>query len=234
MASPQFARWKRFLLGGALALVHSLFALYIVVAVFRSSVPGAIDAFAVFGLTDWPILPLCPPDIIGSITGICLFGGILWFCYGFTIQSLLAIRRLTDLPRFVIAALCVGFLLAIPELFLRSQPTWKQQWDRASALDLDQEKYNSDQAINYVKEAIRLSPKDNPMLPGMWDYVGNLYDTRNNYPAAEAAYEKSLSLIQAEPTPNPQDLLNAYNELAIFYRHSRSCLYERCAHSYFQ
>jgi tetratricopeptide (TPR) repeat protein len=52
----------------------------------------------------------------------------------------------------------------------------------------------------------------------MWDYAGGIYVEQKDYKHAEAAFTNALAFVTAKPNPRPADQLNAYNELASFYR----------------
>jgi tetratricopeptide (TPR) repeat protein len=96
------------------------------------------------------------------------------------------------------------------------KPRWEAAWDRAWEIGRGKGT-DSDKAIKYISQAIGYSPKDNPKLPMLWDYLGGLYLDQQNYPLAESAFKSRLALAQAAPSPNPKDLLDAYGALNIVY-----------------
>jgi hypothetical protein len=209
--------WKRYFLAGLLALLHCALVIFVMVGVSTSSDPEAWMALAVFDYVDHPVLPLAGPfNLYFFIGGIFIAGGLLWFCYGCVFQSLVFIRRPGNWLRLSVSALLVGLLWMIPAIQLTMKPRWESAWNRAWKIGRGRGT-DSDKAIQFVSEAIHYSPKDNKDLPMLWDYLGNLYIDQENYPLAESIFRGRLANTQAQPSPNPKDLLDAYHSLDAIY-----------------
>jgi hypothetical protein len=106
---------KRLLLAGTLALVHTGFFILIAVAVSLSSDPEASMAYCLFLPADYPISRLYQLQTFASpLILVPVLGGLLWFCYGFVLQSVLSVRGIADLPRLAIGILLLGLVFLIP------------------------------------------------------------------------------------------------------------------------
>ena len=210
--SPQQRKW--FWFGGILAAVHTiLFALVTVLLVISGPEAGMV--YYIFVPLDYPFSRLYEFQGFGSPLGLMLImGGFLWFLYGFLFQSLLSIRGRFGLLRFGSGVLLLGSFSLLPEMFLRSLPRWEENWQRGTAAA---EAHDPDKAIRYVSEATRLSPPNNPILDGMWDYLGRLYMDHNDYVLAETAFTNALAAATTKPNSRPVDMLNAYNQLEWVY-----------------
>jgi hypothetical protein len=180
--------WRWFLFGSILAAVHTVLFAVIAVAVAASPDPEASMAYYVFVSLDYPISRLYQlPVLVSPVVLMPVFGGLLWFLYGFVLQSLFTIRSHSSRWRLAIGTLLLLFVCALPELFLKSLPGWEEQWHRGTAA---REAKDLDKAVWHVSEAIRLSPKGNSILDGMWDYLGRLYMEQNDYPHAECSHHR--------------------------------------------
>jgi tetratricopeptide (TPR) repeat protein len=194
-----------------------------------STDPEAGMAIGIFYYLDYPVFPLfLDQNAILFATSIFISGGFLWFCYGALLQSLIFVRRPGNWLRLAICVLLVAFLWTIPEIRLALKPRWEADWDRAWAIGQGKGT-NSDKAVKYVSDAIGCAPDDK--LPMLWDYLGNLYLEQQNYPLAESAYKSLLALAQAQPSPNPKDLLHAYGALnTVYFRSGDIEARKECLH----
>lgn len=221
-------QWKSFLLGGILAGVHTALFVIVTVAVATSSDPEAVMAYVLFQPLDYPASRLYQfMDGVSAIGLMPFLGGFLWFLYGFVFQTLFTIHRRHSLIRFGVGSLLLVLLCALPDIYLSSLPEWEQHWHRGTAA---LEAKHSDKAMREVSEAIQVSPRDNSVLDGMWDYLGRIYLEQKDYEQAEKAFRSALAAAEAKPNSRPMDRLNAYNELAMLYRraggneHEKECL----------
>ena len=206
---------RRFLLASILAAIHTALFIFIAIAVSLSSDAEAGMAYGLFVPLDYPVSRLYQlPAFASPLIMMPILGGLLWFCYGMVLQCLFSIRRVADLPLLAIGVLFLSLLCLLPEFSLRSFPGWEEHWYRGTAAA---EAHDLDKAIWHVSEAIRLSPKDNSILDGMWDYIGRLYMDQKAYDRAGTAFTNALSAAAAKPNARPVDMLNAYNQLAWFY-----------------
>jgi hypothetical protein len=209
--------WKRFFLAGLFGVIHSAIVVYVIAAVRSSTDPEAAMGLDLFDFLDYPLYPLFQIENLFLFGGIVfLAGGFLWFCCGALLQSLIFIRRPGNRLRLAISVILVGCILMIPTIWLAMKPPWEANWIRAWQIGRGQGA-DSARAVRYVTEAIRLSPKDNSQLPTLWEYLGSLYMDQKNYPMAEAVYRNRLTLVQAQPSPNPKELLNGYSALEMVY-----------------
>jgi tetratricopeptide (TPR) repeat protein len=189
-----------------LAAIHLVLALIPCLLLLVSPDAGMI--LLIFRFLDYPLshyYSLLPP-----LSLILLLGTLLWGCYGFMLQSVVDGRR-KHLAASVVAAAVICFL---PELGVRTLPGWEAEWRQGTAAREDKD---LPEAIRHISRAIELSPPDNPILCGMWDYLGGIYQETKDYPMAEKAFRNALTSIDANPSPKNYDRLNAYNELASFY-----------------
>jgi Tetratricopeptide repeat len=203
---------KWFLLAGILAGIHSAIFMYIAGAVALSGDPMAGMAFYLFYFLDYPISRLYQLPAYSSPPAMLIFGGLLWFSYGFIIQSLFSIRRMAGLLRLTTGVAFLCFLCLLPEFSLKSMPSWKEQWERGTMASEE----DMDTKIWHVAEAVRLAPKDEPSLTDMWDYLGRLYMNNKDYERAEEAFKTSLIYAPQGPNP-PSQTLWVYNNLAWLY-----------------
>ena len=208
--------WKRFFLGGLLALLHCALVIAVLVAIKTSSDPEAWMALAIFDYVDHPVLPLS-----GLSPSLFITGAILWFCYGCVLQNLIFIRRSGNPLRLAVSLLLIGALSMIPHFELAMKPRWEAAWDRAWALGRGPGT-DSDKAIKYVSEAIHYSPKDNKELPVLWGLSreplyrpGKLSSRGGRFPEAGWPLRKHNRI------PNPKDLLGAYTIRWISFTPSR-------------
>ena len=211
----QNERWKWFLLGGLLAGVHTALFAVVAVLVAASSDPEAGMAYYIFFALDYPVSRLYQLPILASpLSLIPILGGFLWFLYGFVVQSLFFIRRPFGFWRLAVGVFLLSSVCLLPELFLKSLSGWEEHWHRGTAA---REANDLPKAIRHVSEAVRVSPKENPILDGMWDYLGRLYMEQNDYDRAGPAFTNALAAATEKPNSRPVDVLNAYNQLAWFY-----------------
>lgn len=211
----QTKRWKWFLLGGILAGVHTALFALVAVLVALSSDAEAGMAYYIFYALDYPVSRLYQlPVPISPLSLMVILGGFLWFLYGFVFQSLFSIRRPFGLWRLAVGVLLLCFVCLLPELSLKSLPEWEEHWHRGTAA---REANDFPKAIRHCSEAVRASPKENPMLDGMWDYLGRLYMEQRDYDRAGTAFTTALAVATEKPNSRPVDVLNAYNQLAWFY-----------------
>ena len=203
---------KSFLLAGVLAGIHSAIFMLITGAVALSGDPMAGMAFYLFYSLDYPISRLYQLPAYSSPPAMLIYGGLLWFTYGFIIQSLFSIRRMAGLLQLATGVAFLCYLCLLPEFSLKSMPAWKEQWERGTAAsEKDMETKNW-----HVAEAVRLAPKDEPSLGGMWDYLGRLYMNNKDYERAEEAFKTSLTFSPQGPNP-PSHTLWVYNNLSWLY-----------------
>jgi hypothetical protein len=203
---------KWFLLAAILAGVHTAFFIFIAVAVALSGDPMAGMAFYLFYYLDFPISRLYQLPAYSSPPTMLVFGGLLWFSYGFIIQSLFTIRRMAGLLRLATGVAFLCYLCLLPEFSLKSMPRWREQWVRGTTAS----EQDMETKIWHVAEAIRLAPKDESSLPDMWDYLGRLYMNNKDYERAEEAFEASLAVADQGPNP-PSQKPWIYNNLVWLY-----------------
>jgi tetratricopeptide (TPR) repeat protein len=209
-------------LAAILAAIHTALFAFVTVAVVRSSDPEAVMGYYFFFRLDYPVSRLyqlvestnwwIPPIALMPV-----LGGLLWFLCGFVLQSLFSIRSVSGLRRFGVGLLLLVFVCALPDIYLASLPRWEKHWLQGTSA---REANDLSKAIWHVSEAVRLSPKDNSILDGMWDYLGRIYMEQKDYTHAGEAFARALAAAAAKPNLRPVDLLNAYNELAWFYRNT--------------
>jgi len=221
-------RMRRFLLAGLFGAIHTAVFAFVAVTVATSRDPEASTAYSIFIPLDYPVSRLYQLPIFVSSTAVMpVLGGLLWLLYGFVLQSLFSIRSISGLRRFGVGLLLLGLLCVSPDIYLESLPRWQEHWYRGTVA---RNANDFDKAIEHVSEAVHLSSRDNPNLDGMWDYLGRLYVEQKDYPQAEQAFTNALAAAAAKANSRPIDLLNAYNELAGFYRrtgdrrHEKECL----------
>jgi Tetratricopeptide repeat len=208
MSEPRSRILSWFLLAGILAGVHTVIFLLITVFVILSGDPMAGMAYYWFYYLDSPISRLYELPEYSSPGAMLVLGGLLWFCYGFIAQSLFSIRHVAGILRLATGVAVLCYLCLLPEFSLKSMPGWKEQWERgrtASEADMETK-------IWHVAEAVRLVPKDEPTLSGMWDYLGRLYMNQKDYERAEEAFKESLTVASNDPNP-PVQTLWIYNNL---------------------
>jgi hypothetical protein len=220
MLKAAHKRMRGMLLAAILAVIHTALFAFFTVAVVTSRDPEAVMGYSIFFRLDYPVsrlYPLLDSTIwwIQSIALIPVLGGLWWFLCGFVIQSLFSIRGVSCLRRFGVGILLLGLVCALPDIYLASLPRWEKHWLRGTSA---REAHDFSNAVWHVSEAVHLSPKDNQILDGMWDYLGSLYMERKDYAHAEGAFAEALAAAAAKPNSRPVDMLNAYNELARFYR----------------
>lgn len=203
-------RW--FFLGAILAASHTALFLLIALLVSVSGDSEAGMAYYIFYWIDYPFSRLLH---FGSGLEIILAGGgILWFLYGFVLQSLFRIRSIKSTLPFGIGVLSIAFFFLAPEMSLVSMPDWEEHWERGTeARNSD----NLDLAIEHVAQAAQLAPKDEYLLDGIWDYLGRLYLERKDYDDAERAFLNALDVVASRSKSRPVDYLNCHNQLGWFY-----------------
>jgi hypothetical protein len=214
-------RLKRYALGLVGFLLHSAFFAFVVVAVAASHDPEADVGYVVFLYVDYPA-----STFAGGLPGIFLFGGLLWFLYGFTLQAVLSCRKRSDLLWLAPPAGVLALMFAIPWVMFLSLPKWQQEWTLGTSAD---NSGDSGGAVRHVAEAIRLaSPEDN-LNYGLSEYLGEVFVGRHEYDQAEKAFLSYLSLAVkqnasrndwdvARGDSGPANVLAAYNELAQVYQ----------------
>lgn len=207
-------RPRRLLLGLVLGGIHSVLFLLVAILVATSSDGEAGMAYYIFFWLDYPISRIFTIASSGSALGsIFILGGLLWFAYGWILQSLILIRTKHG-ARWLggAVAFLIGLLL-LPELALASLPDWEEQWERGTAAV---EAGDLSKGIEHVSRAVELSPKDNQILDGMWDYLGRLHVDAKEYDAAKAAFHAALTTVESRSS-RAIDHLNAHNQLSWFY-----------------
>jgi len=212
MPNPQRKSRSWFLLAGILAAVHTAIFLLISAAVALSGDPMAGMAYYLFYYLDAPISRLYQLPAYSSPMAMLVFGGLLWFCYGFIVQSLFSIRHVAGILRLATGVAVLCYLCLLSEFSLQAMPGWKGQWERgrtASEADMQTK-------ISHVAEAVRLAPKDEPSLAGMLDYLGRLYMNDKQYELAEQAFNDSLAVASNDPNP-PSQTLWVHNNLVWLY-----------------
>ncbi len=203
-------RW--FLLGAIFASLHTTFFLLITLLFALSGDPEAGMAYYIFYWIDYPLSRLLH---FGSGLGMVLVGGgILWFLYGVTVQSLFRIRSLKSVLPFGIGILSIALFFLLPEIALVSMPDWEEHWERGTEA---RESDNLDLAIEHVAQAAQLAPEDEYLLNGIWDYLGRLYMERQDFDNAEQAFLNALKVVASRSESLPMDYLNCHNQLAWFY-----------------
>src|SRR5688500_8726097 len=125
-------RFRRFVLAGALAAIHTALFIFVAIAVSLSPDPETGMAYFLFWSLDYPLSRLYEhlPRFPSPFVMMPVLGGLLWFCYGFILQSLFSIRRIADLPRLGIGVVFLVLLCLLPEFSLRSMPGWEEHWRR--------------------------------------------------------------------------------------------------------
>lgn len=205
---------RRLLLGLVLAGIHSALFVLIAVLVASSSDGEAGMAYYIFFWLDYPIAQIYTIGLSGSPMGsIFILGGLLWFAYGWILQSLILVRTKHG-TRWLGGA--VAFLIGIillPELALTSLSNWEEQWERGTAAV---EAGDLQKGIGHISRALELSPQDNQILDGMWDYLGRLHVDTKDYDAAKTAFHAALTVVESRSS-RPVDHLNAHNQLSWFY-----------------
>jgi len=214
MLNAAHRRMKWMLLAAILAAIHTALFALVTVAVMMSSDPDAGMGYYIFSRLDYPVSRLYPL-LESAIALMPVLGGLLWFFCGFVLQSLFSIRGISGLRRFAVGLLLLGLVCTLPDIYLASLPRWEKHWHQGTAT---REGDDLSKAIWHMSEAVRLSPKDNVILDGMWDYLGRLYMEQKDYAQAGGAFAGALAAAAAKPNSRPVDLLNAYNELAWLYR----------------
>jgi len=195
--------------------VHSVLFILVAILVAASSDGEAGMAYYIFFWLDYPIARIFTIDSGGSPLGsIFLLGGLLWFAYGWIIQSLTLIRTKHGTRWLGGAVAFLIGLLVLPELALASLPDWEEQWERGTAAV---EAGDLTKGIEHLSRAIELSPQDNQNLDGMWNYLGRLHVDAEEYDAAKAAFHTALTVVESRSS-RPVDHLNAHNQLSWFYR----------------
>lgn len=208
-------RPRRFLLGIVMGGVHSVLFILLAILVAASSDGEAGMAYYIFFWLDYPIARIFTIASGWSpLASIFLLGGLLWFAYGWIIQSLILIRTKHGARWLGGAVAFLSGLLVLPQLALASLPDWEEQWERGTAAV---EAGDLPKGIDHVSRAIELSPHDNQILDGMWDYLGRLHMDAKEYDAAESAFHAALTVVESR-TSKPVDHLNAHNQLSWFYR----------------
>ncbi len=200
---------RRFLIGLIFLGIHSALFILVAILVAFSSDGEAGMAYYIFFWLDYPIA-----STRSALGTIFILGGLLWFAYGWIIQSLILIRSKHGARWLAGSLLFLMGLLLLPELTLRSLPSWEEQWERGTAAA---ESGDLAEAITHVSNAVELSPPDNPILDGMWDYLGRLQVEAKNYDAAEHSFKAALADVQSRSSSRPIDYLNAHNKLSWFY-----------------
>ncbi len=206
-----------FVLGTIFAGIHTALFLLIALLVAMSEDPEAGMVFYMFYYIDYPFSRLLH---FGS--GLEIFvigGGALWFLYGFAIQALLSIRSIKGLVPLGIAVSGIALMFSLPEISLVSMPEWEEHWQRGTEA---READNLDLAIKHVSKAADMAPADEPMLDGIWDYLGRLYMERDNYEQAETAFLKALAVVSDRQVSRPMDFLNCHNQLFWFYERTKN------------
>jgi uncharacterized protein (TIGR03067 family) len=89
---------------------------------------------------------------------------------------------------------------------------WKKEWARSTTTS----EVGIETRMCHAAEAIRLAPKDEPMLSEMWDYLGRIYKDEKDYERAEKAFKEALAVAGNDPNPSSQRLW-IYNNLAWLY-----------------
>jgi len=206
---------RRFLIGLILGGIHSALFILVAILVAFSSDGEAEMLYLIFFFLDYPISRIFTIALTGSeLEKIFILGGLLWFAYGLIIESLILIRSRHGARWLAGSLLFLIGLLLLPELALRSLPDWQEQWERGTAAagsgDLAE-------AITHVSNAVELSPSDNPILDGMWDYRGHLQVNAKIYDAAEHSFKAALTGVQSRSSSRPIDYLNAHDQLSWFY-----------------
>ncbi|MES2981878.1 MAG: tetratricopeptide repeat protein [Verrucomicrobiota bacterium] len=206
---------RRFLLGLILGGIHAVLFILVAFLVAFSSDGEAAMAYYIFFWLDYPISRVFAIASAGSGLGIIFFlGGLLWFAYGWIVQGVISIRSQYGVRWLAGSLSFLVALLLLPELALRSLSDWEEQWERGTAAA---EAGEITKAIMHVSDAIELSPPDNPLLDGMWDYLGRLQVDAKNYDEAEQSFKAALADVQSRSSSRPIDHLNAHNQLSWFY-----------------
>src|SRR5436309_3104298 len=90
---------KWFVLAGILAGIHTALFVLVAIAVALSSDPEAPMGFYLFIELDYPLLRFYQLNLGPPVAMMPVLGGLLWFCYGFILQSLFSIHRIAGLLR---------------------------------------------------------------------------------------------------------------------------------------
>lgn len=211
MTQPKKER-RRFLLGAIFAALHTTLFLLIALLVALSGDSEAGMAYYIFYWIDYPFSRLL--HFGSGLQMILLGGGMLWFLYGFTVQSLFRVRSIKSALPFGIGLLGIASFFLLPEIFLVAMPDWEEHWERGTEA---RESDNLDIAIEHVAQAAQLAPKDEYLLNGIWDYLGRLYMERQDFDDAEQAFLNALRVVASRPESRSVDYLNCHNQLDSFY-----------------
>ena len=214
LINPKF---RKFFLGTIFAGIHTALFLLIALLVAMSGDAEAGMAYYIFYFIDYPVSRLLH---FGSGIGIFVIGGgALWFLYGFAIQALLSIRSIKGLVPLGTAVLGIALMFSLPEISLVSMPEWEEHWERGKEAS---NANNLDLAIEHVSKAADMAPADEPLLDGIWDYLGRLYMDRDSYEQAETAFLKALAVVSDRQASRPNDFLNCHNQLSWFYERTKN------------
>jgi hypothetical protein len=147
---------KYFLVGGIFAAIHT--TLFLLIAALMIFDLEAGMAYAIFFPLDYPLSRLYA---WAGISPMLVFGGLLWFLYGFVLQNLFYLRRKTDFLRLIIGLLFIVLLYALPSVYLKSLPNWQSEWNQGTSAANSQK---LDEAIQHISKAVQFSPRDNSII----------------------------------------------------------------------